>query len=154
MGSIFCVVFCRQLFVLLFFFIWPLYCLSFDVRLIIIHLVSSQFSITISMFVYHVRHTNMVIWDKQYTWISLGLRLWSFTPLLTIYQLCHGGQFYWLRKKITDLSQVTYKVFQIILYQVHLSMNRIELKIVVIEADCLDSFKSNFKITIRSPTRR
>jgi hypothetical protein len=37
-------VFCRLLFVLLVFFAWPLYCLSFDLRLLITPLVSSNFS--------------------------------------------------------------------------------------------------------------
>ena len=38
---VFCVVFCRLLFVLLFYFLWPLYCLSFiDLQL----LISSHFS--------------------------------------------------------------------------------------------------------------
>ena len=32
---VFCVVFCRSLFVLLPFFIWPLRCLSFDLRILI-----------------------------------------------------------------------------------------------------------------------
>jgi len=40
---VFCVVFCRSLFVLLSFFIWSLRCLSFDLRLLITHLVSSDF---------------------------------------------------------------------------------------------------------------
>jgi hypothetical protein len=36
---VFCVVFCRSLFVL---FSWPLHCLSFDIRLLITHLLSSN----------------------------------------------------------------------------------------------------------------
>jgi hypothetical protein len=43
--SVFCVVFCRSLFVLLSFLFWLLRYLSFDLRLLIIPLVSSNFSI-------------------------------------------------------------------------------------------------------------
>ena len=76
-----------------------------------------------------------------------------------MFQLYHGGQFYWLKKqeytvKTIDLPQVNDKLDRIMLYPVDLTRGGFKLTtLVVIGTDCTGSCKSNYRTITTTAAR-
>ena len=92
---------------------------------------------------------SMLISDTFCTCMTIGLVLWCLTPLWTIFEC------YWWRtpeylQKITDMPQVTDKLYHIImLCQVHLAISWFRTR--NISGDCIGSCKSNTVTTRKVP---
>ena len=64
-----------------------------------------------------------IILSRYKLWRVMELWLWCLTPLTTIFQLYRGGQYYWWRNR--RKLPICRNLFHIMLYRVHISVNRV-----------------------------
>jgi hypothetical protein len=89
----------------------------------------------------------IILFELKHEEIGLCLFVWWCYTIFNIISVISGAQFYWWRKsedleKTTDLSQVTDKLYHIMLYTSHWSL--FELTSVVIGTDFIGRCESNY----------